>query len=124
MSSTNHQMDINTKKNKERSLNSSPNSSRDLSIYSDTSSMKYAERIKAQSNSAMQADQINNESLLLPILSYTTAKEETDDNSDLDLTNESICITTTDNMCVPQENHSTPQAPQSTEPSVISYIVN
>jgi len=67
---------------------------------------------------------MNNESLLSPILSYTTAKEETDDNSNLDLTNESICITTTDNMCVPQENHSTPQAPQSIEPSVISYIVN
>ena len=47
MSSTNHQMNINTKKNKERSLNSSPNSSRDLSIYSDTSSMEYTERIKA-----------------------------------------------------------------------------
>ena len=47
MSSTNHQMDINTEKNKERSLNSSPNSSRDLSIYSDASSIEYAERIKA-----------------------------------------------------------------------------
>ena len=67
---------------------------------------------------------MNNESLLSPILSYTTAKEETDDNSNLDLTNKSICITTTDNMCMPQENHSTPQAPQSIEPSVISYIVN
>jgi len=47
MSSTNHQMNINTKKNKERSLNFSPNSSRDLSIYSDTSSMEYTEGIKA-----------------------------------------------------------------------------
>ena len=49
---------------------------------------------------------MNNKSPPLPILSYTTAKGGTNDNSDLDLTNEFTCITTTDNMCVLQENHS------------------
>jgi len=72
----------------------------------------------------MWADQMNNTSPSLSILSYTTAKGGTNDNSDLGLTNESTCITTTDNMCVLQENHSTPQAPQSIEPSVISYVAN
>jgi len=67
---------------------------------------------------------MNNESPLSPILSYTTVKRGIDDNSDLGLTNESTCITTTDNMCVPQENHSTSQASQSIEPSVISYVAN
>jgi len=86
--------------------------------------MEYTERIKAQFNSAMWADQMDNESPSLPILSYTIAKRETNNNSDLSLTNESICITTTNNICVPQENHSTPQAPQSVEPSVIPYVAN
>ena len=54
--------------------------------------MEYAERIKAQSNSTTWADQINNKSLPLLILSYATVKKETNDNSDLCLTNESTYV--------------------------------
>jgi len=67
---------------------------------------------------------MNNKILPSHILYYAIVKGETNNNSDSSLTNESIYTTTTDNMCVSQENHCTSQALQSIEPSIISYVAN
>jgi len=56
---------------------SSPKSSRELSVHSDASSMDYAERVRILANNPTWADQVENENLQSPLLSYATAKEGT-----------------------------------------------
>ena len=51
-------------------------------------------------------------------------KKGTNNNSDSSLINKFIYATTTDNMCILQENHYTSQALQNIEPSIISYVEN
>ena len=48
-------------KTRGRSVSSSPNASRESSVHSDASSMDYAERIQAQSNSNTWAEQMDEE---------------------------------------------------------------
>ena len=62
-------------KTRGRSVSSSPNASRESSVHSDASSMDYAERIQAQSNSNTWAEQMDEEIFQLTPLSYTSAEE-------------------------------------------------
>ena len=110
-------MNIEMNKTKSRLNMSSLNSSRESSIYSDTSSIDYIERVQAIANNPMWAKQIDNNTTQTLSLSYMIVKEETDIPTNLVSSEVPIHIphvNETNNIC----------AFQSVEPSISSYTAN
>ena len=67
-------MDIDMNVTRGRLVSPSPKSSRESSVLSNALSMNYAERVQAQANTPSWAEQMDNESLQTPSLSYETVK--------------------------------------------------
>jgi len=100
---SNQQMDIEVNILRGRLMLANSNSSRELSIHSNASSMAYADRVHALANCPTWAEQVKNSELQSPgpALSYATVRGEIND------TNMAPVVKAIDshvvNMCTPQE---------------------